>query len=333
MRILRQRLKVFFCLLVILGLLTNGESKGETRKVFVSVPCPCTGFFPFYLANEKGYYAQEGLHVDVVVMSGVLGVQALLGREVQVHTGTGSGLSAGVRGAPVRVIFSTLGPMILWLHSKPEIRSIKELKGKKVAIASAGGATSFLTEQLLERHGLKGRRDVTLLSLGRPSTRYAALASGTVDAAVTTAGFLFRAEKAGFRRLASYAKEGFVNLAGSIVVTEQFLKSEPVLLEKFVRATLKALLYARSNRTGTIPVLAKMAQADQATGARLYDIFLPGMTKDGTADREMQKKQMEPILHLQKIKEPPPLEKYFDYSLTRKALAELKAKGWKPDGR
>ena len=322
----KQGFKVLFCLLILLGFV----ARGEARKVIVSVPCPCTGFFPFYLANEKGYYAQEDLQVDVVVMSGALGVRALLAGEVQVHTGPGGALSAGVRGAPVRVIFSAMGPMILWLHSKPEIREIKQLKGKKVAIASAGGATTFLTQQLLERYGLKGGRDVTLMSLGRPSTRFAALTSGAVDAAVTTGGFIFRAEKAGFHRLASFAKEGFVNLSGSIVVTQQFLNSEPALLEKFVRATLKALLYARSNRAGTIPVFAKMAQADQATGAKLYDIFLPGITKDGTASRALQKKQMEPILNLQKIKESPSQEKFFDYSLTRKALADLKAKGWKP---
>ncbi|MGH7875643.1 MAG: hypothetical protein ACREQO_25910, partial [Candidatus Binatia bacterium] len=62
-----------------------------------------------------------------------------------------------------------------------------------------------------------------------------------------------------------------------------------------------------------------------------YDqVVRPSLTQDGTLSQEMQTKAVEHVLKRLDLKEAPPLTKIFDFSLTRKVMAELQAKNWRP---
>ena len=54
------------------------------------------------------------------------------------------------------------------------------------------------------------------------------------------------------------------------------------------------------------------------------------MTQDGTLNEELQEKAVEHVLKRLDVKEPPPLSRIFDFSMTRKVADEFQAKGWKP---
>jgi hypothetical protein len=62
---------------------------------------------------------------------------------------------------------------------------------------------------------------------------------------------------------------------------------------------------------------------------RIYDLARPGITADGTVSDEIQKRAIEHVVERTDIQELPPLRKVFDFGITRKVYAELKAKGWK----
>ena len=112
---------------------------------------------------------------------------------------------------------------------------------------------------------------------------------------------------------------------------DALMQSDPVLLDKFVRATYKGFLYIRDNRAGAIPQVARYLQLSDGQAAKAYDqVVKPSMTQDGTLSQEMQAKAVEHVLKRLELKEAPPLAKIFDFSLARKISAELQAKGWKP---
>jgi len=142
--------------------------------------------------------------------------------------------------------------------------------------------------------------------------------------------FNFRADKAGFRQLVSFIDEGYVLLSGSIVVRVGLLQSDPSLVKKFIRATLKGFLYARNNRSGTIAILARKIKIKEDLAAKIYDMARPAMTQDGTVSVEVQKKALEPSLDIIGLEKSPPLERFFDFSMTRKIRADIEAKGWAP---
>ena len=218
-----------------------------------------------------------------------------------------------------------------WLYAKPEIKDVQGLKGKKIGVSAVGSSIHFLVQEILKRDGLDSTRDVTILGVGTTANRYAALQSGTIDATNLTPPFNFKAQESGLRELVAFVKQDYlVEPAGAIVVRENLFQSDPLLIEKFIRGTLKGLLYIRQNRAGTIPLVAHLMKIQEDMAAKIYDMVLPGLTADGTIDPELQKKVLEFVFKVQGIKEPAVAEKIYDFASVRKIRADLDARKWKP---
>jgi ABC-type nitrate/sulfonate/bicarbonate transport system substrate-binding protein len=141
----------------------------------------------------------------------------------------------------------------------------------------------------------------------------------------------FKAEAAGFRELVAFPKEELVELQGSVLVRDVLLQSDAAQVERFLRGTYKGFRYIRENRAGTIPIVTRYLQVNEALAAKVYDhVVRPAMTQDGTLNQEMQAKAVEHVLRRLDLKEAPPLAKIFDFTLTRKVIADLQAQAWRP---
>jgi NitT/TauT family transport system substrate-binding protein len=306
-------------------------SSAQLRYVPVGIPTVSISSGSFIIAKEAGFYKEEGLNVDLVVMRGAPAIQALIGGTVPFASSGGAGLLPIVRGAPLRVIFTTFSRPMFWLYSKSEIKSIEDLRGKKIGVSSIGSGPDSLLRVLLKKYNLDGGRDVAILATGPGPARFFALKAGATDAAVLNEQAALMAQESGFRQLFSFTKgEEFVEVQGSIVLQESLLESDPVFAQKFVRATLKGLLYLKDNRAGSVAIHARVLKIDDGMANRIYDLARPGTTVDGTVSEELQKKSIDQIIERTDIKEPPPLKKVFDFSLTRRIFKELQASGWKP---
>jgi len=317
---------IFFSLLSMILLAASGEA----GRVRVAMPSTTHAVLAFSTSRDKGYYRDEGLDVELILMSAPIASRALLSGDVEVATVGGAGLLPVLSGAPLRFIFTTYNRPMFWLFGKAEIRSVKELKGKRVGVSGIGSGPDSLLREALRRNALEGR-DVAILSLGVMPTIYSGLQSGVVDAAMLSPPFTFRAEEDGFRELIAFPKQDLVEMQGSILVKESFLQSDPATLEKFIRATYKGFLYIKQNRSGTIPILGRYLKVKEDLAAKAYEqVVRPAMTQDGTLNEEMQKKAVENVLKRLDLKEAPPLSRIFDFSIARKVVTDLRTKGWKP---
>jgi NitT/TauT family transport system substrate-binding protein len=321
-----MRVKILFSVLIIVGIF----AKAEARTVNVAVPTLSMVVIAFTAAKEKGYYQEEGLDVNLVVMRDTLGISALIGGNADFASMSGAGFTAILGGVPLRFVFSSFFRPMFWLYAKPEIQDVKSLKGKRVGVTGLGSGPDNLLRETLKRNGLEGGRDATILALGLPSTVATALRAGTVDAGTISPPFNFIVKEAGFRELVSYLKEDFVELQGSILAHEKILQSDPALVEKFVRGTVKGLRYARENKAGTIPILLRYMKLKEDLAGQYYDQVRPIMTADGTVSVELQKKYLDQALKVLAPKESPAVERIYNYSLVRKINADLDASGWKP---
>jgi len=321
-----QRLRILVCLLIIGGFFANAEA----RTVHIAVPTLSMVVIAFTTAKEKGYYREEGLDVDLVVMRDTLGISALIGGNADFASMSGAGLTAILAGMPLRFAFSSFYRPMFWIYAKPEIQDIKALKGKRIGVTGLGSGPDNLLRETLKRNGLEAGRDAVILALGLPSTVATALRTGTVDAATISPPFNFAVKDAGFRELVSFLKEDFVELQGSILVHERIFQSDPGLVEKFVRGTVKGLRHARENKSGTIPILLRYMKIKEDLAGQYYDQVQPIMTTDGTASADLQKKYLDQALKVITPKESPSAAKIFNYSIARQIGAELDATGWKP---
>jgi|KBSSwiStaDraftv2_1062776.scaffolds.fasta_scaffold113040_2 NitT/TauT family transport system substrate-binding protein len=329
---LRQQLK--FTTSFLIGLLVilcfAQRSKAQLRYVPVGIPSISISSGSFIIAKEAGFYREEGLNVDLVVMRGAPAIQGLIGGTVPFASSGGAGMLPIVRGAPLRIIFTTFSRPMFWVYSKPEIRTVEELRQKKIGVSSIGSGPDTLLRAMLKKYGLDSSRDVVILSTGPGTARFFSLKTGVTDAAVLNEQAALMAQEAGLRQLFSFTQgEEFVEVQGSIVVRETLLESDPVLVEKFARATLKGALYLKDNRSGSVAIHARVLKVSENVANRIYDLARPGVTTDGTVNEKIQRKALEQIVERTDIKELPPLGKVFDFGITRKVYAGLEAKGWK----
>ena len=303
----------------------------QAEVIKIAIPSTTQAVLAFTIARDKGYYRAEGLDVELILMSAPNASRALLSGDVAVATVGGAGLPPVLRGSPFKFLFTTYNRAMFWLYAKPELRDVKALKGQRVGVSGIGSGPDSLLREILRQHGLDPNRDVAVLSLGVMPTIFAGLQSGIVDAAMLSPPVTFKAEEAGFRELVAFPKQDLVEPQGSILVRDAFLQSNAAQLERFIRGTYKGFLYVKDNRAGTVPVVKQYLQVSDAIAAKAYDnVVRPSLTQDGTLNQETQAKAVEHVAKRLDLKETPPLSKIFDFSIARKVIGELQARGWKP---
>ena len=113
-------------------------AEAESRTVNLAAPAASLSQIPFYVAQEGGFFRDEGLDVNLIVMGAPVANLALIGQNVDFSSVPTAALSAMLRGAPLRVIFNAFYRPLVWLYSKAESGSVKELKGK--GLESPGSA-------------------------------------------------------------------------------------------------------------------------------------------------------------------------------------------------
>jgi NitT/TauT family transport system substrate-binding protein len=323
---------IWLRILIVVALLcvASNNNAQELVKTPVQIPAITPAATAFAVARDRGYYRQEGLDAQLIVMPSALGTQALLGGNVKFSTAGGAGLLPILRGAPIRFMFTTFSRPMFWLYSRSDIRSVENLKGKKVGVSSLGSGPDSLLREILKKHGLDGGRDVAIMPVGSGTARFFALQAGTVDAAMLSIPANLMAQDAGFRELVSFIDQEWIELQGTINVTDQLLASDPTLVEKFIRATLKGFIHFRDLRSQTIGILIRFLRVKEDAAAKIYELMRPSLTQDGIVSEEIQRKSLEHVIDRVGLKEPPRLDKIFDYSMAVKARNELRAKGWRP---
>ena len=323
---------IWLRILIVVALLCVASSNNaqDLVKTPVQIPAITPAATAFAVARDRGYYRQEGLDAQLIVMPSALGTQALLGGNVKFSTAGGAGLLPILRGAPIRFMFTTFSRPMFWLYSRSDIRSVENLKGKKVGVSSLGSGPDSLLREILKKHGLDGGRDVAIMPVGSGTARFFALQAGTVEAAMLSIPANLMAQDAGFRELVSFIDQEWIELQGTINVTDQLLGSDPTLVEKFIRATLKGFIHFRDLRSQTIGILIRFLRVKEDAAAKIYELMRPSLTQDGIVSEEIQRKSLEHVIDRVGLKEPPRLDKIFDYSVAVKVRNELRSNGWRP---
>jgi ABC-type nitrate/sulfonate/bicarbonate transport system substrate-binding protein len=319
-------MKLFVLFLILISFLPQAEA----RRIKVAIPGYNITQIVFFVAREKGYYKEEGLDVDLIQMTGTLSNLALMSSEVEFTSVPTAAMTANLRGANLRVLFATFERPLFWLYTRPQIRDVKELKSKKVGVGGLNQASYILLKELLSTYGFEPGRDYTLIQAGDSSPRFMALTTGFIDATLLPLPWNFQAQDSGMHELVALSKSEIVAPTGSIVVREELLRTDPVLIDHFTRATLKGLRFALEQRSGAILALTRSLKIKEELAGKGYDAARPALTTDGMMSEASQKKALDMVLKSAGVKEVPPLDRFFNFSVTRKVNTELQAKGWKP---
>jgi NitT/TauT family transport system substrate-binding protein len=263
-------------------LLASSPSAAQLKKIRFSITSIAVTELQFKIAQLKGFYRDEGLDLETILIRGAVGMQALLGGSVDYTSAAGSVIAAGVRGAPVRLVLVVNSKPQFDLVAQPEIKSIQQLKGKIIGISSRGGAVDLLTQLILMQNGLTPNKDATLLVIGAPEELALALRTGRIAACLLTPPRQLILYREGFTKLAYSGDYLTTYPTGGIGVTEEKIKTNPSEVLAFVRASLRGLRFYAQNRAESIEILSKhLGIKDASLAAEVYDLHLSrlgGMT-------------------------------------------------------
>jgi ABC-type nitrate/sulfonate/bicarbonate transport system substrate-binding protein len=306
-----------------------GVAAAAEEKVRFSVAAVTGSYMDEFVAIEKGYHREEGLAVEMIRAGGGIATQALIAGDLHLSTSAGSALGAMLRGAEIKVVYTNIDrPGYQLWSAQPEIKSLKDLVGKKVGVTSRGDTQELSVRLLLRKHGINAN-SVAYVPVGFGGTRLAALQAGTVEAVPLGAGDFAQLKQPRGHMLGDTEKEirfAYVGLA----VSSRLLARQPNLVERFLRAVIKGREYARRYREQTIPILGKYTQRKREFNELDYDSTLPVLTPEGWVSEEILKEDVAMRAELVGVPAPSDYGKFFDYGMVRKIYRELKSSGWKP---
>lgn len=212
-----------------------------------------------WVAQEKGYFKKYGMETQLKYIAGSTQLTpALISGDVSfAQSGGAAVISADLSGADLVIIGSTAPVFVMSLFSLPDINSVADLKGKRIAVTSLGTTTDFARRVALQSAGLNPDRDVTVLqSKGVPET-LAALISGNVAAGVVTPPQTLIARQQGLKELVNLSTAGVPYEQGPLVTTHSQIQKNPALVEDFMKAMVEAIAFAKQNRQETKMIMAK----------------------------------------------------------------------------
>lgn len=256
----------------------------EAAKVIIGMDAPTLSDLPLSLALKKDFFKPEGLSVlPVLFRSGPTAMQALVSGSIQFSTGFGTGTRAAMAGAPVKGIigFNNKPAFILYGRRESGIRSIADIKGKKIAVTGVGSTTDYAARAILTHNHIDPDKEVSILAVGSESV-FAALQKGAVDAAILWAPGFAIAEKLGMVRLQSLAD--ILELPGSgVVVSDQLIKENPLLIKKFLRGTVKGFHYVHDpkNKDEIVSSITKDFSLERDIADTNYKFMLSILSTDG----------------------------------------------------
>ena len=303
-----------------------GEGSGNLTRVRMSLAARSTTSMPFFVAKERGFFREEGLEVELIVMQAIQTIQATLGKSTQFASATGSAVSSAVRGADIKVILAVTDRPSFDLIVQPNITSVQQLRGKKIGTGGVGSLAEILARQILIAHGVRPE-EVTILATGPSHVTYLSLKAKVIDAAPLQMPLTFTAQDEGYRKLVD-AGSVYRSVQGGLATTKSLLSEQPELVTKVVRAMLRAIRLIKTDRKYGIDFIkgpwVDIGKDPEKIAARVYDVAAPALLENGLVDEDVQRQMIADASVRVKPAYPVLPEQVFDFSIVRKVSEALR---------
>jgi ABC-type nitrate/sulfonate/bicarbonate transport system substrate-binding protein len=297
--------------LIFLALLSTPSAHAENIKI--GVPSITITTMPLMVAKDAGFFQQEALAAELIVMPAAMNIKVLLSGDIQYATTVGSAVVAAVRGINVRTAMVFVDKPLLDLVGAPGIGSIQELKGKPVGISSRGGLHDVSMRRILSGSGVDPAQ-ATILTVGGQGAMFAAIKTGRIAAGLLNPPFNFMANRDGMKSLAFAGN--FVRLPSTGIVTlAENLERSPDQARRVMRALTRARTFAKENKSKVMPILKRNLKIDDDDlVSRIYDYHKQVETPDGRIDANLMAEVIRDTRQSENIAKEIPANQVFDFS-------------------
>jgi NitT/TauT family transport system substrate-binding protein len=298
-------MKIILALFTTLALLTThaidaAESKPremlKLRLGLGSTPAPPLPNSVLWLAKDLGFYAREGLEVELAEFQGTpLVIAAMISGDVDVANISTSDVIRmnATKNQPMRAIHSPDARLYFLIAAREEFKSVGALQGRTFAISRIGSVDHSLSSIVLKALGLNPA-GLTMVAMGIPSTRAQALVAGRVDATSLSVGTWITIQREpGVHILVDHNTyfENATVVEKVNAVTSKVLDEKPEHLRRFTSAILKASRYFSDNQDAWVAAITKRRpDVDRNDATILWTGFKTSWAVNGLMNLEAYKR-------------------------------------------
>ncbi len=295
----------------------------QMQKVKIAVSSRGIAFIDLYIAEHRGFFREEGLEPELIQVAANVATAAVTAGEVDALGAVGLAARASQIGVPIKVLAVTGHRALFWLVSKPEFKSVAELKGTSLGITSRNGSQHLVANRLLASGGLDPAKDVSTVVIGGAPALLQALIAGSIQVtALSPPTILVARDKFKVNILAEPPRD-FFSTQGGFAVTDRVLTEKLDLVRRMLRARTKAYRYFHENEKGTSETLAKYTKLDLSVTTETYRLSQFGFTSNSVlSDKEIEILLRDDAKTLG-LPQPVAPAKVFDFRLQREVNKEL----------
>jgi NitT/TauT family transport system substrate-binding protein len=321
-----------FIRLTLLAACLTAVNAARAEMIRTAVPRASLNYLSIYIAEAKGFFKDEDLENETIVIGGPAAIAALVSGNVDFSGAGGSGLRAAAKGAELKAIMYQTEKVTWYFVVHPSIKQVSDLKGQKIGVGLIGDSEDRFSTMFVERGGLSAK-DITRIPMGTSSgARIAAIKSGSLQAAVLDPGGMIVAEKEGLHSL-GFLGDLFPLPFQGYVVTDKKIAENPAQIRRWVRAMMRALMFLRDRPEESAAIGLKKLQLGNINRAMLIDATkaytralapgIPGVPSAQGIKNILEYEIREPM----KMAEAPPAQRMLDLRFVQEVKKELEQKG------
>ena len=265
---------------------------------------------PLWLAKDAGIFDEYGFDVELITLQSSSQVAKVMASgEVPVAVSAAAGVvDAALAGDDQVLISGMQNYMNFWIYGRPEVRSIADLRGKRIGTTRLGSGAHLAALKALQQYQLEPDRDVAVMQVGGMGEVFGALSAGAIDAGVLSIPFNLEAQAAGFPLVFDVSAQHIPYLQNGLATTRSYISRNEDQVRRLMMAHVAGLARVHLDKPATLDVMARYLRTeDRDLLSRTYDTLVPLLERvpyptaesiqtviDQRADQQPEARQLTP---------------------------------------
>ena len=259
----------------------------EKLRVAKVVPFAWT-FTPLDIGMQEGIFAKHGLDIEASASAGDAKLQQLLtAGSVDIGIGSGPGMAFAAKGVPAKAVAEMYGAprnMAVMVGYDSPIKTVADLKGKKIGCTTVGSLTAWIGQRINEREGWDDH-GIDIVPIGGMPPARAAIKTHQLDGYIGALEVGYKLEEAKEWRVVTAATpfvEHFITHV--IFARDELIQKQPDTVRAFLQGWFETIAYMKTHKDKAVEISAKVINVSPAVATRAYNEQMPGFSTDGTFD-------------------------------------------------
>jgi NitT/TauT family transport system substrate-binding protein len=298
--------------------LPGARIKPTLIPVRMGIPLFSASYMPYLLAKDRGFYQEEGITVEFILMNTSVAMAATISGSIEFNGVPGTTIGAAMQGAPVKLVLTLSRTPKYWIFAAPEIRSVAELSGQTLGVGTRGSAPHIYTLLILDKLGLTGKVNVLPMAGTAARAVVTSMLTGKLVAGYASDSTYFELKESRFRDLLFYG-DHVQDVSAGVGTSHKIIATRPEIVQGFVNASYRGLIFFRQYRRESIQTMVRYMKMDEDKASRTYDLVINTFGGDGAMPYDSVKRVLQARKDILNLDDPVPArEVLFDAQFVAK---------------